>query len=179
MDAILVLRRSLRTSATDPNRTLRGISSHLGLVTCFADYIEDQGDFCHLINQEMKVYRFYYVATALLRVAHAARDMLRVVDCVARLGGDEFVLLLPNTGLHGAAAVGAKLQHAVRHADQARASSPVLTLSVGVTLFSPGEDIKCAMARADEALYAAKAAGRDRVEVKCHEPPLSLVPRCA
>ena len=117
--------------------------------------------------------------TALLRVAHAARNMLRVVDCVARLGGDEFVLLLPDTGLHGAAAVGAKLQHAVRHADQARASSPVLTLSIGVTLFSPGEDIKCAMARADEALYAAKAAGRDRVEVKCHEPPLSLVPRRA
>lgn len=114
---------------------------------------------------------------ALQRVALAARGMLRAVDCVARLGGDEFVLLLPETGLHGAAAVGARLQHAVRGAGNAGDAAPVLTLSIGVTLFSPEDDVKSAMARADEALYAAKKAGRDRVLVKAQEPPLALVRR--
>jgi diguanylate cyclase (GGDEF)-like protein len=111
---------------------------------------------------------------ALLRLVGSARGVLRARDCVARLGGDEFALLLPNTDLHGASAAGARLQHSVRHADADVDDAPTVTLSIGATLFAPGEELTSAMARADEALYAAKSAGRDRVIVKS-QPSLSIV----
>jgi diguanylate cyclase (GGDEF)-like protein len=103
---------------------------------------------------------------ALLRLVGSARGVLRARDCVARLGGDEFALLLPNTDLTGASAAGARLQASVRHVDAAAGDAPTVTLSIGATLVAPGEALTGAMARADEALYAAKSAGRDRVIVK-------------
>lgn len=116
---------------------------------------------------------------ALLRVAHAARGMLRPMDCVARLGGDEFALLLPDTDLDGAVAVGARLKQVVREAEDGSAAASMLSLSIGATLFADGEEVKSAIARADEALYAAKAAGRRRVVAKSPGPALTLVSRKA
>jgi diguanylate cyclase (GGDEF)-like protein len=109
---------------------------------------------------------------ALQRLVNGARGVLRATDCVARLGGDEFALLLPCTDLQGATAAATKLQQVVRHAAHDVDTSPMLTLSIGVTLISCGEDLASAMGRGDEALYAAKAAGRDRVVAKA---ALSLV----
>ena len=109
---------------------------------------------------------------ALLRLVGSARGVLRARDCVARLGGDEFAMLLPNTDLAGAGAAGARLQQSVRH-EHAHAA-PAVTLSIGVTLVAPGEPLTTAMSRADEALYAAKAAGRDRVIVR-DQPSLAIV----
>lgn len=115
---------------------------------------------------------------ALVRLVDAARGTLRVIDCVARLGGDEFALLLPGTDLPAATAVATRLQQVVRHADADAdtdaGSAPTLTLSIGVTLIGAGEDLTSALSCADEALYAAKAAGRDQVMAK-HRPALSLV----
>jgi diguanylate cyclase (GGDEF)-like protein len=115
---------------------------------------------------------------ALRRLADGARAGLRVIDCVARLGGDEFALLLPETDLAGASAAAAKLQQAVRHppADADDDVAATLTLSIGITLVSGGEDIASAMARADAALYLAKSAGRDRAVVNSL-PALALVRR--
>jgi len=103
--------------------------------------------------------------TALLRLVAGARESLRAIDCVARLGGDEFALLLPDTDVNGATAAAIKLQQAVRHGAD-RDAAPTLTLSIGITLIAAGDDLTSAMHRADEALYAAKSAGRDRVSVK-------------
>lgn len=111
---------------------------------------------------------------ALVRLVAGARATLRSGDCVARLGGDEFALLLPDADLDSATAAARRLQQAVRHDDTALAAGPTLTLSIGVTLITAGEDLASAMARADEALYAAKAAGRDRVHARSR-PPLALV----
>jgi len=112
---------------------------------------------------------------ALRRLVDSARGALRAVDCVARLGGDEFALLLPDTDLHGAGVVAGKLQESVRQAVSGAEPAPALTLSIGATLITADEDLTSAMGRADEALYAAKAAGRDRVIVK-GPAPLALVP---
>jgi diguanylate cyclase (GGDEF)-like protein len=101
----------------------------------------------------------------LRRLVDGARATLRPFDCIARLGGDEFALLLPATDLHGATAAGIMLQQAVRHAPEGIDAAPTLTLSIGVTLIAAQEDLHSAMHRADEALYAAKAAGRDRILV--------------
>ena len=115
---------------------------------------------------------------ALRRLADSARTELRAIDCVARLGGDEFALLLPATDLPGAAAAAAKLQQAVRHPPEGAAAdvATTLTLSIGITLINPVEDIASAMARADEALYTAKSDGRDRAVAKGW-PTLALVRR--
>jgi diguanylate cyclase (GGDEF)-like protein len=116
---------------------------------------------------------------ALQLVAERARCTLRSVDCVARLGGDEFAVLLPDTGLGSAAGVGDKLQAVVRAAAGALPAvpgQPPLTLSIGVTVLADGETVQAALARADAALYAAKAAGRNRVHALAPEPHLVLAP---
>lgn len=103
----------------------------------------------------------------LVRLVDGARGMLRAIDCVARLGGDEFALLLPGTDLSAATTVATRLQQIIRHAGAA----PTLTLSIGVTLIDARENLASAMHRADEALYAAKAAGRDAVMAKSPPAP--------
>ena len=107
------------------------------------------------------------------------RKVLRGGDVLARLGGDEFALLLPDTDLAAATAVGEKLRLAVESA-VARPESgkmKMLTLSVGVTVIARGEALEAALARADETMYEAKEAGRNRVVARAPEPYLALVRR--
>jgi diguanylate cyclase (GGDEF)-like protein len=89
----------------------------------------------------------------------------RAGDVVARTGGEEFVLLLPETPLEGALHLGERLVEAFRARAFGRGGQVVLTTSVGVAADvvhdeSVAEDLR---SRADEALYAAKRGGRDRV----------------
>jgi diguanylate cyclase (GGDEF)-like protein/PAS domain S-box-containing protein len=101
----------------------------------------------------------------LAEFAGLCASILRADDLIARYGGEEFVALLPETDEQGAIAVGHRLREA---ATQIRAPAALaarrLTISVGVSPVMTGETaIEAALARADEALYQAKAAGRDRV----------------
>lgn len=86
----------------------------------------------------------------------------RADDVVARYGGEEFVAVLPRTDLDGAArwAERARSTLAARRAPGLGRS---VTASFGVAEFRAGESADDLLARADAALYAAKAAGRDRV----------------
>ena len=82
---------------------------------------------------------------------------LREGDAAARLGGDEFLLVLRRVGEHAEATLN-------RLADQWKATGSAVTFSAGVTAFD-GDDLdRSPLERADEALYAAKRAGRSRVE---------------
>ena len=90
----------------------------------------------------------------------------RDVDVVARVGGEEFAVLLPSTGPEGAATVAERLRLTV-------ASQPVtvdgvsihFTVSAGIaTTDGHSMSLDALMKQADIALYAAKAAGRDRIE---------------
>jgi diguanylate cyclase (GGDEF)-like protein len=94
---------------------------------------------------------------ALLRSAAAAwRAELRATDLLARYGGEEFGVLL----------TGCDLPDAVGTADRLRAALPEgVTCSTGVAAWSPHETPAELVGRADAALYAAKAAGRDRTVV--------------
>jgi len=92
---------------------------------------------------------------ALLRELTAGwRAVLRASDLLSRLGGDEFAVLLPDCDVPGAQAIVARLQAAM----PGRAEG--VGCSVGLVRWEPGEDAGELLARADVALYAAKAAGR-------------------
>ena len=103
---------------------------------------------------------------------HAAALMRRVTrqhDLVARSGGEEFTLVLPDTGPDEAAALAERLRAGLQaqpalHAGPGGVVPLPVTLSVGVSLILPDDDsLDAALARADAALYSAKAAGRNQV----------------
>ncbi len=97
---------------------------------------------------------------ALVQLARILREGRRSADMVARYGGEEFVLLLPDTP-HDAAMHVAEL---LRAATESVGLPARCTVSAGIaTLPDQAEDARTLIAAADHALYAAKAAGRNRV----------------
>jgi diguanylate cyclase (GGDEF)-like protein/PAS domain S-box-containing protein len=97
----------------------------------------------------------------------------RQVDVVARIGGEEFAVLLPSSSLEGAAAVAERLRRLVAAQEVSFDGARIaLTVSAGVAT-SDGQqlDLDTLMQRADQALYAAKAGGRNRIA--CWTPALS------
>lgn len=102
---------------------------------------------------------------ALCVFAHTVRSVLREHDILGRLGGEEFALAMPGTDLAGALHAAERLRVAVSEAPVLTdGNSYMMTVSVGVVLVGHEEPINSALARADNALYAAKTAGRNRVE---------------
>ncbi|MHA6572490.1 GGDEF domain-containing protein [Pseudomonas yamanorum] len=98
-------------------------------------------------------------------IATVLRKRLRPNDFIARFGGEEFVLLVPNSSLSDALAVGETLRAAIEACPFHFKGEPVtITVSMGVAQFQPGERSDLALKRADEALYRAKAAGRNQVQ---------------
>ncbi|MNF41903.1 Response regulator PleD [compost metagenome] len=98
-------------------------------------------------------------------IAGVLRKRLRGTDFIARFGGEEFVLLMPST----VPAAGLKLLENLRASIEAcpfhfKGEPVTITISMGMTALRPGEHSDQALKRADQALYRAKNAGRNRVE---------------
>lgn len=88
----------------------------------------------------------------------------RTEDIAARYGGDEFALILPETGKTGAAARAERLRQFVESERLAGSDTQSVTLSMGVATFpEDGADASELLKRADDALYAAKRHGRNRL----------------
>jgi diguanylate cyclase (GGDEF)-like protein len=86
------------------------------------------------------------------------------IDWVARYGGEEFIIVLPDCGLEDAVQLAQRLRVLTQSAPVQVAGRELhLTASFGVAQFDQGESAAQLLARADAALYRAKAAGRDRV----------------
>lgn len=86
-------------------------------------------------------------------------------DVAARWGGEEFVLLMPGTSLDRAAIAMERLRRAIAEAElRDTVGEPLsVTASIGVAQLRPGDGIDALVDRADQAMYRAKAAGRDQV----------------
>lgn len=97
----------------------------------------------------------------LMRVVECLESCTRTDDLLGRWGGDEFMLILPKTSLEVAKAVAESICQAVR--EHALISDFKVTLSVGVAARQREETPAALIARADQALYRAKAAGKDGV----------------
>jgi diguanylate cyclase (GGDEF)-like protein len=107
----------------------------------------------------------HHAGDGMLRTfAGRLRDAIRAQDQVFRHGGEEFCMLLPAADAAGARQLAEALRSRV--ALPATATMHALTASYGVAVWRPGDDADALFARADRALYRAKAEGRDRVEVE-------------
>ncbi len=94
-------------------------------------------------------------------VAYTMRAVLRAGDSIYRVGGEEILVILPGAGREAAIEISERLCHEV---PRARPVGVEVTVSIGVAVSEPGEiDTDDLLARADAALYAAKAGGRNRV----------------
>jgi diguanylate cyclase (GGDEF)-like protein len=99
-----------------------------------------------------------------------AAEALRATDLAARYGGEEFVMLLPNTDAAGCARIGERIRGAIREAAIPHAQnlpSGIVTASIGGAVCRPGIERSAShialVEAADQALYAAKDSGRDRL----------------
>jgi diguanylate cyclase (GGDEF)-like protein len=93
-------------------------------------------------------------------------ELKRPIDVLARYGGEEFVVLLPDTDITGAKAVGVRLVSAMKKANIEHKFSdaqPYVTVSIGAAENTENQTISSILQTADEALYKAKEAGRDQV----------------
>lgn len=107
------------------------------------------------------------IGDAVLRdVAQACKNALRPGDCFARFGGEEFVALIPSTDAADASEVAERLRHTVATLVFENQTPPHLTVSLGVAGYrASSESLHDILSEADQQLYAAKAAGRNRVMV--------------
>jgi len=102
----------------------------------------------------------------LKRFAQAAMATVSGVDHVARLGGEEFVVILVKTDAEAARLASERVRQAVADIDFTDVAPRLhVTASVGLTLYRPPEKPESLLSRADEALYASKQGGRNRVTV--------------
>jgi len=102
---------------------------------------------------------------AIAHIAALCRDGKRTSDVVARIGGEEFALLLPETSLESGRQVAERLRRAVADTPLMIAGAPIpITVSIGVAEANTEMvDVAALMRAADQALYGAKHAGRNRV----------------
>ncbi len=142
-------------------RRARNGDSFLGLLMMDVDFFKNYNDsYGHLKGDE-----------CLRRVATAiAAEAPRAADFVARYGGEEFVVIVPDTDQDGLKALAERIRSGIEaleipHRDSSAAA--VVTVSIGAAQAKPAQhrDHEALIARADEALYCAKAAGRNRIEL--------------
>ncbi|TMJ62518.1 MAG: PleD family two-component system response regulator [Alphaproteobacteria bacterium] len=121
--------------------------------------------------------RFGHLAgdDVLRELAGRALRNVRSVDLVGRLGGEEFVVVMPETSLGGATIVADRLRQAVADEPFVLAENGeklAVTISVGLAITGQGEDtLEALLKRVDDALYAAKNGGRNRVIAAPQRPP--------
>lgn len=139
---------------------------HIGLILCDVDFFKQYND----------TYGHQNGDNCLQRVAQTLKACLkRPGDLVARYGGEEFALILPQTSAKQATTICTNIQSellALSMEHMASKVSPNVTLSMGIASTEPaitGYGIDILLAKADKALYKAKAAGRNRFIISDEE----------
>lgn len=101
---------------------------------------------------------------ALQHLANITRETIRPQDTLVRFGGEEFVILLPDTGMEDAVKAMERVQRELTRRYFLNDNNKVLiTFSAGVSVMADGEEPSETIRRADQAMYLAKRAGKNRV----------------
>ena len=110
---------------------------------------------------------------ALIETVKRIRDSLRSEDLVGRLGGEEFVAVMPNTDAQSALAAAERMRSAFAELPMRIGEGDItITVSVGVAVLDANDQqYTHLLRRADRAMYAAKAAGRNKVMLDGTSPP--------
>jgi diguanylate cyclase (GGDEF)-like protein/PAS domain S-box-containing protein len=106
---------------------------------------------------------------ALQHVALAAAGQLRMIDVLARYGGDEFIILLPQTSTQDAFPLAERIRESVA-AQRIASDKGVFSVSISIGIAEmrhtlDGETIESIIQRADKAMYASKAVGRNHTSI--------------
>ena len=100
----------------------------------------------------------------MVHLTNVIKEILRPVDIVARFGGEEFLIILPDTSAEEGVSIMTRLQRNLTKRFFLHDNTKVLiTFSAGVAQRIGNETSEAMIARADDALYRAKQAGRNRV----------------
>lgn len=169
--AALNLRRSAELDALTGTFNRRTID--LWLSRCFSEAHRDDAllsvlfvDIDHF--KSINDTHGHAAGDAVLRqAAEVLRKELQATDLLGRYGGEEFVIVLPGRNGDDARQLGERIRAAIELVRLEYESKPIrITVSVGVATRLPREnEPAAAVARADQALYAAKRGGRNRVNV--------------
>ena len=150
-------RRMLRQELEREVRRAERYERTLGVLMLDIDHFKRVNDtYGHLAGDEI-----------LVGLAEQIKNNVRDIDTVIRYGGEEFLVILPETDLDGTVAVAEKIRNIVEEAEYVTKDIVLqITISIGVAVYplhaSDNEElIRCA----DEALYRAKAAGRNRTYI--------------
>ncbi|HEY4712149.1 MAG TPA: diguanylate cyclase [Dehalococcoidia bacterium] len=101
------------------------------------------------------------------KIAALIRQNIRDTDIAGRYGGEEFIIILPQANLPSARVVAERIRNIIENTEMKDSAGNVfaITVSQGLSGWERGEDAHSLISRADEALYKAKANGRNRVEI--------------
>lgn len=102
----------------------------------------------------------------LKEIANILKRHTRKSDIVARWGGDEFIIIATKTNLQQGNVLAESIRNLVERADIKTIDGNKITVSIGISAVLPDDNLKTMLRRADNALYEAKHAGRNRVELQ-------------
>jgi diguanylate cyclase (GGDEF)-like protein len=118
--------------------------------------------------------------SVLIKFTRIVQTCLRREDLLVRYGGEEFCVLLPDVALDGAVALAERIRVSVERTSFGPGANPVkVTVSAGVARLGreDSDDIAHLLKRADEAMYGAKAAGRNQVMAYPENSTIAMLTR--
>ena len=154
-------RRHLFDTLTEEiNRCSRGNMTFSLLLLDIDNFKKINDTYGHLAGDEI-----------LCRIAGDLSEDTRIIDTFGRYGGEEFLMVLPQTPLKGATTKAEKVRRQVESLTFPDIAKDVrITVSIGVAEYRQNEHIDNTLLRADQALYAAKDKGRNRVATEDEAP---------
>jgi diguanylate cyclase (GGDEF)-like protein len=105
----------------------------------------------------------------LLQIANSLTEYVRRNDIVARWGGEEFLVIFSEIKLTAARIVAERLRGRLANTPEVDDGPKKISVSIGLSMLRPGITADALIEQADQALYRAKARGRNRVEVAGEE----------